>query len=57
MQYGNLYAPYVHSDKEFGFRSHVAFSSDLLYNNWPVTRDTHIMLFKVPIMLCSNSQH
>jgi hypothetical protein len=20
-------------------------------------RDTHIMLFKVPIMLCSNSQH
>ena len=21
------------------------------------SRDTHIMLFKVPIMLCSNSQH
>ena len=22
-----------------------------------LSRDTHIMLFKVPIMLCSNSEH
>ena len=25
--------------------------------NGAIQRDTHIILFKVPIMLCSNSQH
>ena len=29
----------------------------LVRRNRFVIRDTHIMLFKVPIMLCSNSQH
>ena len=27
------------------------------YTTCACTRDTHIMLFKVPIMLCSDSQH